>query len=200
MITKEFNKNKLYLVNLGGKIKGSHLEIHDLRWVVGNKIEDTFKQLRIEWFGNIKGLHIDSFVQINFIDGYKINILENLTPNNLNLHKSKSLHKEEKSNAKLWFVNLGAYDPNQLNEQHHFRLVVANNSQQAKKITKSKWINNNLYKHSDNIHSLNDLYTVDDCYPIQRINHWIIDLQKDELNRSQELIPDWFGYMRIDRT
>ena len=49
----------LYLVVLGGKAKKANIELHDVRWVVGSKIEDTYDTLRKDWFGSPKGLHID---------------------------------------------------------------------------------------------------------------------------------------------
>ena len=65
----------LYLVVLGGRAKKANIELHDVRWVVGSKIEDTFDTLRKDWFGSPKGLHIDSFKKIKHIDGYKINLI-----------------------------------------------------------------------------------------------------------------------------
>ena len=63
----------LYLVVLGGRAKKANIELHDVRWVVGSKIEDTYDTLRKDWFGSPKGLHIDSYKKIRYIDGYKIN-------------------------------------------------------------------------------------------------------------------------------
>ena len=65
----------LYLVVLGGRAKKANIELHDVRWVVGSKIEDTYDTLRKDWFGSPKGLHIDSYKKIKYIDGYKINLI-----------------------------------------------------------------------------------------------------------------------------
>jgi len=65
----------LYLVVLGGRAKKANIELHDVRWVVGSKIEDTYDTLRKDWFGSPKGLHIDSYKKIKHIDGYKINLI-----------------------------------------------------------------------------------------------------------------------------
>ena len=64
----------LYLVVLGGRAKKANIELHDVRWVVGSKIEDTYDTLRKDWFGSPKGLHIDSYKKIQHIDGHKIKI------------------------------------------------------------------------------------------------------------------------------
>ena len=65
----------LYLVVLGGRAEKANIELHDVRWVVGSKIEDTFDTLRKDWFGSSKGLHIDSYKKIQYIDGHKINLI-----------------------------------------------------------------------------------------------------------------------------
>jgi len=77
---KKLENNFLYLVVLGGRSKKANIELHDFRWVVGSKIEDTYDILRREWFGCFKGLHIDSYKKIKHLDGYKINLrnVENL--------------------------------------------------------------------------------------------------------------------------
>ena len=72
---KKLENISLYLVVLGGRAKKANIELHDVRWVVGCKIEDTYDTLRKDWFGSPKGLHIDSYKKIKYIDGYKINLI-----------------------------------------------------------------------------------------------------------------------------
>ena len=43
---KKFERNYLFLVVLGGRADKANVELHDVRWVVGPKIEDTFKVLK----------------------------------------------------------------------------------------------------------------------------------------------------------
>ena len=71
----KLKNNFLYLVVLGGRAEKANIELHDVRWVVGSKIEDTYDTLRKDWFGSPKGLHIDSYKKIRYIDGYKINLI-----------------------------------------------------------------------------------------------------------------------------
>ena len=56
---------------LGGRTKKANIGLH----VVGSKIEDTYDTLRKDWFGSLKGLNIDSYKKIKYIDGYKINLI-----------------------------------------------------------------------------------------------------------------------------
>ena len=55
----------LFLVVVGGKAPKANIELHDVRWVIGSKIEDTFDQLRNDWFGSYSGLRIDSYKKLN---------------------------------------------------------------------------------------------------------------------------------------
>ena len=86
----------LYLVVLGGRTRGAHVEMHDLRWVVGETIEATVPQLKSQWIGNPRGLHVDSYMRIRFVDGYRITMA------------SAGKVKANEAN-KLWFINLGGY-------------------------------------------------------------------------------------------
>ena len=72
---KKLENNFLYLVVLGGRAEKANIELHDVRWVVGSKIEDTYDTLRKDWFGSSRGLHIDSYKKIKYVDGYKINLI-----------------------------------------------------------------------------------------------------------------------------
>ena len=128
----------LFLVVLGGRSKKANVELHDVRWVIGSRIEDTYEELRRDWFGTFEGLHIDSYKKINYVDGYKIT-LKNIENNKLKDNKFYSVNNTRKN---LWFVNIGGYDPSSMQEKHEFGLVVASSKFEAKNIAKSKWLMN----------------------------------------------------------
>ena len=184
----------LFLVVLGGMADKANVELHDVRWVIGSKIEDTFEVLRSDWFGTIEGLHIDSYKKITFVDGYKIK-LKNIDNEKLINNK---FHNEKIPQKNLWFVNIGGYDPSSMQEKHEFGLVVAKNSLEAKNKAKSKWLNGYKKKHKDDITSLNKLVVLDNCELIKNIGNWEIELIKENNYIEETNSPDWFGYMRID--
>jgi hypothetical protein len=190
---KESENNFLYLVVLGGRAKKANIELHDVRWVVGSKIEDTYDTLRKDWFGSPKGLHIDSYKKIKYIDGYKINLL--------NFEKDKIKKKKLVKNRDkpyLWFVNIGGYDPSSMQEKHEFGLVLASNRLEAKNRAKSKWLMGFKKKHEDDIASLKMLISCDNCKPIKKIGNWEIDLIPEKIFVEDNYSPDWYGYKRID--
>jgi len=184
----------LFLVVLGGRAKKANVELHDVRWVVGSRIEDTFDVLRNDWFGNFNGLHIDSYKKIKHVDGYKIN-LKNIE--NRKFKNKKFLNGNSFKNN-LWFVNIGGYDPNSMQEKHEFGLVVASSKLEAKNIAKSKWLLGCKKKHKDDVASLKTLIGFDDCKLIQKIDNWEIELVLDNSLIKENNNPDWYGYKRID--
>ena len=188
-------KKFLFLVVVGGRSPKANIELHDVRWVIGSNIEDTFDQLRNDWFGSADGLHIDSYKKINSIDGYRI-FLRNKEKIEF---KNKVLKKEKISNKKLWFVNIGGYDPSSMHEKHEFGLVVASSPSEAKNKAKSKWLVDCKQKHKDDISDIKSFTDIDDCEVIKYINNWEIELTINDNYVEEKSTPDWFGYMRIDK-
>jgi len=163
----------LYLVVLGGKVYGGHVEIHDVRWVIGETIESTFPNLKTEWIGKASGLHIDSYKAIQFVDGYKVNLI------NKNSNPRQGINK-------LWFVNFGGYKTDELLEQHHLEIVVAPSIQVAKKKARNKWS-----EPMNQIHK-------DDHAAIIQLKDYTVVLEQDHQLRDDGMKPDWSGYWVLD--
>ena len=180
----------LFIVVLGGRSQKSNIELHDVRWVLGESIEDTFPELRKQWIGKKRRLHIDSYKRVKYVDGYEIVISK---PNVDNLISNQ---KEE---LLLWFVNLGGYNPRKMYEEHEFTLVVAEKATNAKKKARKRWESDLENKHNDDYSEINKFKQVDELCSIKKIKSWEIRLIPDKKKRSDKLVPEWFGYMRIDR-
>ena len=179
----------LFIVVLGGRCLKSNVELHDVRWVIGESIEDTFPELRKQWIGKDQGLHIDSYKSIKYIDGYKLNI-----------HETNNYDKEVNApdDNYLWFINLGGYNSEKMYEEHEFRLVVAKKAIDAKRKAKKDWQSSLKKKHNDDYSAIKNIEQEDDIHSLKKINDWQIKLIPDKKKRNDELIPDWYGYMRID--
>ena len=188
-------KKYLFLVVLGGRAKKANVELHDVRWVLGSRIEDTYDVLRSDWFGSLEGLHIDSYKKINYVDGYKINLKK---IENKKLIKNKFPNENDTKNN-LYFVNIGGYDPTSMQEKHEFGLVVASSYLEAKNKAKSKWLIGYKKKHKDDITFLRKLITLDDCELIKNIGNWEIDLIQENDFFEENNHPDWYGFKRIDK-
>ena len=183
----------LFLVVLGGRTASSHIELHDVRWVVGPSIESTIPTLRQQWFGLLSGLHIDSYKAIRHVDGYAIDLIKG--------HAQSPATQQSLSTSKsdrLWFINLGGYDRDSLQELHQFGLVVAGSQQAAKARARRRWLDGALQVHKDDLHGIDNLDTVDDCLPIFNVEGWQVHLRPEPGVSEVDLTPDWFGYWRID--
>lgn len=164
---------QLFLVYIGGTATGANIELHDVRFVAAQRIEDTYSLLCQQWFGTVKGLHIDSYMQINHIDGYSV-----------------SLHSEpQQSSNKLYFVNFGGYYPDKIAEQHDFMLCVATSAAEAKAKAKQQLLTDADSQHKD------DLLQLDDCFALVQLQGLHIHLHSS--GQSQPMRPDWSGYQII---
>ena len=54
-------------------------------------------------------------------------------------------------------------------------------------------------KHTDDIYTVKSFTDVDECEVIKNINDWEIELIPNGNHLGEKNIPDWFGYMRIDK-
>ena len=176
---------KLFLVVLGGRCTGCHIEQHDVRWVVGETIDATLPTLRKEWIGLRRGLHIDSYRCIEQVDGHRVEVVEQVQdPSGV----------EE---PRLWFVNLGAYDPTSMAEQHHFGVVVARSSASAKARARQRWLKGKEQVHKDDLHHVAMDSALDDLLPIQGNGQWHLRLTADQQLEEAPTHPDWYGYWTI---
>lgn len=165
--------SKLFMIYLGGSAPKANIELHDVQFVVADRIEDTYEQLKRNWFGNTSGLHLDSYKEIRGADGYSITLQD----------------EPQETGKNLYFVNLGGYQNDKLNELHEFSLFVAGNETEAKNKAKDRLLKTASHTHKDNI------VEVDDCLSVGSVDGKFIHLHKSE--EAFDLRPDWFGYKLI---
>jgi Domain of Unknown Function (DUF1543) len=108
---------KLFMFYVGGDCGNSNIELHDVRFSVGETPEDCLDDLRQQWWGEAKSLHLDSWGAVEQADGFDIILSAEATGD---------------VSDKLFFVNLGGYDPTDFGELHKNVLVVAPDIKLAK--------------------------------------------------------------------
>ncbi len=186
------SKTILFLVVLGGRTRQSHVELHDVRWVAGERIDDTFSDLKQQWFGSRRGLHIDSYVAMHCVDGYAIELKR------VGQRQSQSqFNTAEAQEQRLWFVNMGAYEADSLQELHHCGCVVAPTAEAAKARARQRWLCGALHQHKDDLHAMDRLGGIDDCLPIESLQGWQVHLVPAPDQTSCTFKPDWVGYKPI---
>ncbi|MGL5742717.1 MAG: DUF1543 domain-containing protein [Legionella sp.] len=107
----------LFVIYIGGSHQDSLIELHDMRFVVAQSIEQTYESLRQSWWGTPASLHLDAWGILDYADGHQIELSKNAA--------AETSHQ-------LYFVNLGGYDRNQFTELHKNIFVVAANEHEAK--------------------------------------------------------------------
>ena len=174
---------KLFLVVLGGRCRGCHTEQHDVRWVVGETIEETSPQLIQQWIGLRRGLHLDSYRVVERVDNHLVEVI----PGAAATHQTAM-------DFRLWFVNLGAYEPSSMAERHHFGLVVAQSTAAAKAAAKRRWLKGLDQIHKDDLHGVMRKPELDDLLPLDGNGQWHIRLTQLNEGANPSDSPDWYGY------
>jgi hypothetical protein len=153
---------KLFAVFLGGRAPRCNTELHDVVFVVGDSIETTYEQLMDKWFGDPLRVHIDSWLELQVVDGHRV-----------------SLVPAPVSQAKrLFFINLGAYLPGQFTELHANAFVVAADEREVKARAKGELLRGTQSVHTD------DLYDIDDCLEIAEVDGHHIHLEPTEQTQA----------------
>lgn len=153
----------LFIVMLGGRHARANTEVHDVVLAVGDSLEEIHPQLKNAWFGELAGLHIDAWAQINGVEfeykNYQI-YFSNAQPN--------------QSEQKLYLINLGGYDVREFGELHRYVLVVAQNPMVAKERGKQYFAQHWQKQHTDRV------LDVDDCIAIDQVHGRYVQLIEGE--------------------
>jgi hypothetical protein len=114
---------KLFMFYIGGNCGNSNIELHDVRFSVGNVPEDCYDDLRRQWWGDPKSLHLDCWGPVEQADGFDVTL---------------TAAPQNDMPSKLFFVNLGGYNPLEFAELHRNVLIVAPDAATAKQAALSQ--------------------------------------------------------------
>ncbi|AYL94905.1 DUF1543 domain-containing protein [Mucilaginibacter celer] len=146
---------KLFMLLLGCKPSGRHTEQHDVFFGIAASLRDLIPE--IQAFGpEPERIHIDAWREVNTVDGYKVEIKPR--DNSIGQH------------SKLFFINLGGYQPDKFEEQHYAVLTVQNDFASASKNAKETYFFKHNHFNGANSH-IDDKYgiDVDDIYNVEDI-------------------------------
>jgi hypothetical protein len=107
---------KLFMFYVGGDCGNSNVELHDMRFSVGASAEDCHEDLRRQWWGNPDSLHLDCWGAVEQADGFDVTVTD---------------RPHGDASDRLFFVNLGGYDPREFSELHRNVLLVAPDAKAA---------------------------------------------------------------------
>lgn len=184
---------KLYMLLLGSKAPGRHVEQHDYFFGIAYELKDMVPALKAFWRGTSANLHIDGWREVSHVDGYSIKVvLKNDAP--------------DIPTGKLFFVNLGGYQQGKLEEQHYVVLTVQTDRGQAiQEAKRSVFFKTNTIKgvkganaHIDDKFGIDvdDIYNIEDMLTAEQKEKYHIlitpqaGLPEDEVH---------LGYFRLDK-
>ena len=147
------------MVLLGCKPAGRNTEQHDMFFGIGESLKDLVSGMYAFWPEAKRKLHIDVWRPVTYVDGYTISIVP----------KTEIADKKPDA-AKLFFINLGGYKPNDFEEYHYKILSACTEKGEAVKRAKQT----SFYKHTGfpgAVSHIDDKYgvDVDDIYEIEDI-------------------------------
>jgi len=184
---------KLYMLLLGSKAKGRHVEQHDIFFGIGTSLKELIPAIKTFWPEAGSSLHIDGWREVNAVDGYSVKVV--LKENGV-----------QQSTDKLFFINLGGYLSNKLEEQHYQVLTVQPDRALAiKEAKRAIFFKTNTISNvkGANAH-IDDKYgiDVDDIYRIEEmLNEDDKQKYSIEISPSEGLPEDeiHLGYFRLDK-
>lgn len=126
---------KLFVFYIGGDCGNSNIELHDIRFSIGETAEACHDNLRRQWWGDPKSLHLDSWGELRQADGYDITLAK---------------APAASSGNTLFFLNLGGYDLGEFGELHKNVFKVAPDAREATKRALGE-IRHWALPHKDNV-------------------------------------------------
>lgn len=162
---------KLFAIYVGGELEGANIELHDMRFVVAPSITDTYDELRRQWWGKPKSLHIDCWAELSHIDGYDVSLLA----------------EPYVGPERLFYVNLGGYDSREFLEVHRNAFVVADTVAQAK-YRAIKTVKHLREPHRDDLYEAEQAFALTD---VAREAHLYVHLEKTSQTREIAFTCDY---------
>lgn len=185
------NENpKLYMLLLGSKAPKRNVEQHDYFFGIANSLKELVPDIKAFWPEAGASIHIDGWREVNHVDGFHIQVKKRDTGHNTSPHK-------------LFFINLGGYQPGKLEEQHYIVLGVKDDRASAiRDAKKTVFFKTNSVKgansHIDEKYGIDidDIYRVEDILsPHHKEKYHIV------ITPNANLPEDYIhlGYFKLDK-
>jgi Domain of Unknown Function (DUF1543) len=126
---------------VGGSCRNSNIELHDVRFSVGDTVEACYEDLRRQWWGDPESLHLDGWGQVSQADGFDVTITADAIA---------------ACDERLFFANMGGYNPSEFAELHRNILLVAPDAKTAKQRALSL-VQGWTLPHKDNLFEVENL-------------------------------------------
>ena len=181
---------KLFMVVIGCKPKGRFTEQHDVFFGIGNSLKELLPEMK-EFWPEAKGkIHIDSWREITVVENHSVTIEEkketNFNDNN------------------LFFINLGGYKENDL-EEYHYKIISVGKtlSDVTKKSKQTAFYKHCGFKgatsHIDDKYGIDvdDIYNLKDVLDQKYTSKYQLRIDLSEKILAEDTLH--IGYLKIDK-
>lgn len=186
----ELPNPKLFMLLLGSKAPKRNVEQHDYFFGIANTVKELVPQIKAFWPEAGASIHIDGWREVNAVDGYEVKVVP----------RGEIV---EASEHKLFFINLGGYQSNKLEEQHYAVLTVQNDRAQAvQDAKKTVFFKQNTIKgatsHIDDKYGIDvdDIHRVDDILEASQKENYRIQITPSANLPEDEI---HLGYFKLDK-
>jgi hypothetical protein len=181
---------KLFMILLGSKAPGRNVEQHDYFFGIAQTLKGLIPDIKAFWPEAGNSIHLDGWREITMVDGYRVKVIP----------KGKTTISSSK---RLFFINLGGYQPDKLEEQHYTVLTVKEDRALAvQDAKKTIFFKTNTLKgagsHIDEKYGIDvdDIYLIEDILsPSQKEKYHIAITPAKNLPRDQINL----GYFKLDK-
>ncbi len=179
---------KLYMLLLGCRPPGRHVEQHDFFFGIAHSLKELIPDVKDFWPETKGQIHIDAWREVTVVDGYAVKVVTG-TPAD--------------QTQTLFFINLGGYLPKKFEEQHYTLLTVQPDLASATKHAKeTTFYKQNTFGKA--VSHIDDKYgiDVDDVFKIQDI---LPAFQKAlyhiQLTPAKVVVEDaiYLGYLQLSK-
>ncbi|MEO6150906.1 MAG: DUF1543 domain-containing protein [Mucilaginibacter sp.] len=174
---------KLFMILLGSRAPGRHVEQHDFFFGIAASLKSLIQAINDFWPEAKGRIHIDAWREVKVVDGYRVMVVPT------------DIAVPDAVNKKLFFINLGGYQKHRFEEQHYTILTVAGNRAEAfKKARETLFFKQNHFKnatsHIDDRYGIDvdELYLIKDILPSTQKEQFKLalvpadDLEEDKIN------------------
>ena len=112
---------KLFMVLVGCKPAGRHIEQHDVFFGIGTDLTSLVPDIEAFW-PDSGGMHVDGFREVTWVDDMQVSVIP----------RGEKVSDE----PQLYFINLGGYKENEMEEFHYKMLATGRTKNEALKKSK----------------------------------------------------------------
>jgi hypothetical protein len=183
-------KLKLYMLLLGSKAPGRHVEQHDFFFGIAESLKDLVPAIKAFWPDAGDKIHVDAWREVTVVENYAVSIAP------------RAPNRNAITGKKLFFINLGGYQENRFEEQHYVVMTVKDDRASAFKTAKDTlFFKHNHFKgassHIDDKYGIDvdDLYEIDDMLSPSQKDLYQIHLTPAASGVKED--PIHLGYFKL---